>query len=349
MIDVFRIGVSIGMTNEVSPVIGTIQRDLAGLGKAVERASAGFSGMRLAAMGAGGAGRMAGSLGLATRVRNVVRERAVVEAPSGAWRGVMEALGRIGGSREKRAPVAGQTVPAVPARSFPLPMRNAMASAPMASGRTPFSPVTVAVPGVRRADAVPVALRAAQGVGWENLISIPARVRGDRGERAASVVPRMARTHLPVPGGRMEPRTVAPGAVGKAASGPAAPGFGDAVAKGLAGLAAGLGTVGTALAADWQRRLAGLAGGMRGVGRTGLGEAWHGISGWRGAGRAAPSAGNAETGGEPLRVIVMNPHDIGNATGMAVTRGMRVPAATTPSLPSPAAMPWAPGPVPVMP
>ncbi len=52
MIDVFRIGVSIGMTNDVSPVIGTIQRDLGGLEQTLDRTIARFGTLRSAAVGA---------------------------------------------------------------------------------------------------------------------------------------------------------------------------------------------------------------------------------------------------------------------------------------------------------
>ncbi len=346
MIDVFRIGVSIGMTNEVSPVIGTIQRDLAGLGKAVDRAAAGFGGMRLAAMGAAGASRMPGSLGLAAGARQVVRERAVTEAPAGAWRGVMEALGRVRGGPERRGPIAGPGVLPAPVRAGSLPLRNALVSVPPARERAALAPV--AMRAVRRAETMPAALRSVPGAARWNSVPVTAPPRGGREGILAGPMVTSPSAPLPFPGGRMAARVLRP--EGRTAPrGLGLPGFGDAVTKRLAALAGGLNSVGSALAADWKQRLPGRAGDGRGAGRAGTSEMGHGISGWRATERAVAGAGSAHVGAEPQRVIVLNPHDIGNATGMAVTRGMRVPAATTPSLPSPAAMPWAPGPVPVMP
>lgn len=55
MIDVFKIGVSIGMTNNVSQVLRVIQTDLLGLRKSVDLTTGRFNAMKAAAIGAGGA------------------------------------------------------------------------------------------------------------------------------------------------------------------------------------------------------------------------------------------------------------------------------------------------------
>jgi hypothetical protein len=52
MIDVFRLGVSIGMTNNVSQVLGVIQRDLFGLGRSVDALNGKFSTLKTAVVGA---------------------------------------------------------------------------------------------------------------------------------------------------------------------------------------------------------------------------------------------------------------------------------------------------------
>ena len=54
LLDVFRIGVSLGMTNNVSQVLGVVQRDLFGLRKSVDLTTGSFNTMKLAAIGAMG-------------------------------------------------------------------------------------------------------------------------------------------------------------------------------------------------------------------------------------------------------------------------------------------------------
>jgi hypothetical protein len=143
----------------------------------------------------------------------------------------------------------------------------------------------------------------------------------------------------------------------------AAPGTGLVASVGAAALyLAGLRTVGPAFAGDGRPRSTGLASGLRAFGeraqggvlqgstrlpRTGARDDGLGIGRWPVAERTALDAPGGDAR-EPRHVIVMNAHDIGNATGAAVHRGLRVAAAMTPSLPSPASMPWAPGPMPAL-
>lgn len=77
MIDVFKIGVTIGMTNNVSQVIRIIQRDLFGLKKTVDMTSGGFNKMKLAAAGAMGV--IAGNAGLGVMEKLVKAGSAVNE------------------------------------------------------------------------------------------------------------------------------------------------------------------------------------------------------------------------------------------------------------------------------
>ena len=64
MIDAYKIGVSIAMTNGVSAILGVMQRDVLGLKKAVDFTTEGFNKMKLAAVGFAavtvGAGMLAG-------------------------------------------------------------------------------------------------------------------------------------------------------------------------------------------------------------------------------------------------------------------------------------------------
>lgn len=62
MIDAYKIGVSIAMTNGVSAILAVIQRDILGLHKAVEMTNGGFSRMKLAVVGLAGVTLGAGML-----------------------------------------------------------------------------------------------------------------------------------------------------------------------------------------------------------------------------------------------------------------------------------------------
>ncbi len=75
----------------------------------------------------------------------------------------------------------------------------------------------------------------------------------------------------------------------------------------------------------------------------------HGIADWGASGTRPREPARVRDADAVLHVHVVNAHEIGHATGDAVNRGLRVPAAVTPSLPAPATMPWAPGLMPAIP
>lgn len=396
MIDVFRIGVSIGMTNDVSPAISTIQRDLAGLGRAVERTRAGFEGMRRAAVAASGSmrGVMHGSVpigvGFAARRAGgsavtgagipaagvgVVRAAGsdAAERP-GIWRAVLGAFERIE-ARHARAllSIGGGEIRGMPARAVSLHLRQAREMSTHGARLGPAER-TVSPSGHRSVTAgssLPPALRfghAGMGPGGKEpggvgrqvvearrlmpgvVRTAMARLAGatratsdfDRrvevGRARAPLRPSLAAGDHAVLANAEAVRSRAPGsfARGLAAVTAARPALARNAASGEAG--SGL------LAADWRAHFA------RPTQRTPpIGATLHGIGGWRGMERAEVGGLRTSTPTEPQRVIVMNAHDIGNATGFAVHRGLRAPAAMTPSLPTPATLPWAPGPMPALP
>jgi hypothetical protein len=351
MIDVFRIGVSIGMTNDVSPVIGTIQRDLAGLGRTVDRAAAGFGALRLAAMAAlGGAGvawagvagaRMAGGPGREASAAPAVGAAARAAAvPQMAGRELARAAQGVAAMPLAAAmlPVRNQAAPAVPAR--------AVAARPVAVDLSPVAgragrpgvalrgggemPVRMAARDLPRGDGVAARVAPVRAV-----VALPAVALPVAGARAAGAVP--AAWALPGPVHEIAAWVRAAGRGARAMS---------VAREGFAELTARVGALGSVLSrTDWMGMFERVARGLRAVA-----EAGHGIGDWSGARGVAP--GEAQAAHEApamLHVHVVNAHEIGSAAGEALNRGLRVPAATMPSLPTPAAGPWAPGLMPALP
>lgn len=108
MIDVFKIGVAIGMTNNVSQTLRVIQHDLFGLNKTVDLTAKKFNLMKLAALGAMGAiGSAAIVVGMGKLVEagaNVVSQQnqmriagmsnlEIVKATSAAWQTTSTVMG----------------------------------------------------------------------------------------------------------------------------------------------------------------------------------------------------------------------------------------------------------------
>lgn len=108
MIDVFKIGVAIGMTNNVSQTLHVIQKDLFGLNKTVDLASKKFNLMKLAAVGAmgviGGAAIVTGMGKLVEAGANVVAQQnqmriagmsnlEIVKATNAAWQTTSTVMG----------------------------------------------------------------------------------------------------------------------------------------------------------------------------------------------------------------------------------------------------------------
>ncbi len=344
MIDVFRIGVSIAMTNDVSPVIGTIQRDLAGLGRTVDRTAAGFGALRLAAMGGAGVA-WAGIAGARTA------GGAGREAP-------MAAPAVVGAPRAAAVPpVAGRELARAAQGAAAMPL--AVPMLPVRHGAAPAVPARAAAARPVAVDISPVAGRAGRaGEALRVAGEVPVRAFGwslPRGDGvAARAAPVRAVVALPVAGARAAGAVPAawalPGPVHEIAAWVRAAGRGAraiAVAReGFAELTAGVGALGSVLSrTDWVGIFERVARGLRAVA-----EAGHGIGDWGGARGVAPAeAQAAHEAPAMLHVHVVNAHEIGNAAGEALNRGLRVPAATMPSLPTPAAGPWAPGLMPALP
>ena len=95
---------------------------------------------------------------------------------------------------------------------------------------------------------------------------------------------------------------------------------------------------------DWPGMFQHLARGLQTMAKAG-----HGIGDWRMPRAVSSGEAAAPEAASVLHVHVVNAHEIGNATGDAVHRGLRMPAAIAPSLPAPATMPWAPGLLPAIP
>ncbi len=360
MIDVFRTGVSIGMVNQISPAIGAIQRNLLGLGRVVDGATSGLRAMRLAAMGtrAGGVGPR--WLGMAPLSRQAAGVGTIAATPPTASRGVPGAFGRVGGRERRR--LTDEATRGVMTPMLPLLVRNNVVGVTMIRANGRRAPVATAVPGKRSRPDAPLARLASLARETRALAAGPVSAAG-RGAPMAGVVAAWPatgvwpmRSPLPLRAGGSEllaglmaravpPETSVPGKLG-------------AAAKRLVGSV----WVRPALGADPRMPFDGVASGLRALGQPGLGEArlaavparrpavrdaGLGIGCWPTVERAAADLRGGEAR-EPRHVIVLNAHDIGNATGTAVHRGLRAAATMTPSLPSPAAMPWAPGPMPTL-
>ena len=108
MLDIFKIGVRIGMTNNVSSVLGVIQKDLFGLNKSVDLTKGKFNAMKLAAVGAmgviAGAAVLAGLGKLVSAGAEVVHQQQlmvaagmsnkdIAESTAQAWRTTSTIMG----------------------------------------------------------------------------------------------------------------------------------------------------------------------------------------------------------------------------------------------------------------
>jgi hypothetical protein len=308
-----------------------------------------------------GAGQVAPRwLGGAFRARKATGEGTVAARAPAASRGLSEAMGRVGG-RERRRP-AGEAARPFVTPLFPLFIRNNMVGVTMSRPGGRQATAGTAVASMRARLDAPLA-RLAPLVGREARISAPGSAAfGREAGRARMVATRTAAgdwpARGPLPLGARVSAIRTDNGERVAASGADLLGSVGTAARNLARLR----TVGPAFDGDGWPRSAGMAGGLRFFGERGPGGVppgstrWHrdgarddglGIGRWPVAERAVPDApaGDAR---EPRHVIVMNAHDIGNATGVAVHRGLRVTAAVTPSLPSAASLPWAPGPMPAL-
>lgn len=111
MIDVFKIGVSIGLTNNVSQALGAIQRDLFGLGKTVDLTTRKFGLMKVAALGAmsaiGGTVALKGMLDLVHAGERVNEQLAR-----------MKATGYSAGAVAANKLLAGQLASAIPGTTW---------------------------------------------------------------------------------------------------------------------------------------------------------------------------------------------------------------------------------------
>ena len=142
MIDVFKIGVSIGLTNNVSQVLRVIQRDLFGLNKTVDLTTGKFSAMKAAAVGAmaavaGGAAlkgmldlvhagekvneqlakmKMAGYSSASIAANAAAAAKAAVTVPGTTWSGNLSTLSLLRATLQNSAEARAALVPVAKAQ-----------------------------------------------------------------------------------------------------------------------------------------------------------------------------------------------------------------------------------------
>lgn len=352
MIDVFRIGVSIGLVNDASPAIRTIQRDLQGLGRVIDSTTARFNAIRRTAKsafsGTGGRwnakavdalerqkahlhGGAAGGGTVLRALQSAPVRLGLATAPHGLVNTLADArLARVSfGPRAARSTVADRgALPTAYARPYPDVLR---ASAPLFRALRPSMRTSIA----RRPEKTRPATTT-----FGSCTSAPVPVVSGARDRGAGSVPRdrfatgiytltapLRRTpgSIPAPAQPFQPG--APKTNTGSRSGGLAP-----LISGLAAARPryGRGEAGPVLEprarpsrSPWAER--------RAASDPGNGQ------------HAMRDSGDDSMGTRTLFVHVVNAHEIGDAAAGALSRGLRAPAATSPSLPSPATMPWTPG------
>lgn len=364
MIDVFRIGISIGLTNNVSPAIKTIQRDLRGLEGTLDRTLARFEALRRASAASlrmPGTSRTPWAADIASSAQGHQRAPMTAaqwrrtRAPEDgfshtAWasgaREVLPSMGGLPAVRAVRLPMvrrARRSTFDVSVVRYDLPpaapiIRNASRSSERRTREQVASTITDLTSwgprfGLRGEPSRFTERVTGYGSGRggpgvassaPHMVSEPWRTAGTRGRHAGHPKCLVMEGLAPRQRGGLVDTTI---------TAPGAPATGLAVSGFKTGRDEPAMTFG-----PFSRRLrmASDADGPAGVpsGQP-LGE----------AALATTTSSTPVT----LQVHVVNAFEIGNAAAHGLTRGLRAPAAISASLPSPATMPWTPGLTPGLP